>query len=107
MQTLCPRVGGPVLSCSSSSSPPQLHVQAALALTITTTLAKVSSAQCAAGTSVPSFQHEGDCVSPPRAQSIWESLGYQHAVLEGEHVEVRVTLPHSFSEGLHKAALWS
>lgn len=56
------------------------------------TLAKVSSAQCAAGTSVPSFQHEGDCISPPRAQSIWESLGYQHAVLEGEHVEVRVTL---------------
>lgn len=70
-----------------------VYGQAALALTIAMTLAKISSAQCAAGTSVPSFQHVGDCIFPFRVQSIWESLGYQHAALEKEHVEVRVTLP--------------
>lgn len=45
--------------------------------------------------------------SQPWAQSIRESPGYQHAVLEGDHVELRVTLPGSSQEGLHEVALWS
>lgn len=40
--------------------------QAAPALAIAMTLAKISSVQCAAGTSVPSSQHLGDCAFPPQ-----------------------------------------
>lgn len=101
---LWPRTGGPVLACGSPSS---TCGQAAPALAIAMTLAKVSRAQWAAGTSVPCVQHVGDCIFSRRAQSIWETPGYQHAVLEGECVEVRVTLPDSSREVLHKVALCS
>lgn len=103
-----PQGWGPCALLQQVQLPPSCMCgQAAPALAIAMTLAKVSSAQCAAGTSVPSFQHVGDCIFPPRAQSIRESPGYQHTALEGEHVEVRVTLPGSSGEGLHKVALWS
>lgn len=101
-----PQGGGPCALLQQPQLPSScVCVQAAPALAIT--LAKVSSARCAVGTSVPSFQHVRDCIFPPRAQSIWESPGYQHAALEGVHVEVGVTLPGSFQEELHKVALWS
>lgn len=64
---LCPRAGGShTLLQQAQLLPRSTCGQAAPALAVAMTLAKVSSAQRTAGTSVPNFQHVGDCIFCPQ-----------------------------------------